>query len=89
MTYPSLTLPTLVSLVPKDIIAEIDACDEISYKVDYDKKKYDIIVISFDTSSSKQAYIHSKEFKKEVHILLWEDIIPLLYLKKQQNIVIL
>ncbi len=48
----------------KDIIAEIDACDEISYKVDYDKKKYDIIVISFDTSSSKQAYIHSKEFKK-------------------------
>lgn len=64
MTYPSLTLPTLVSLVPKDIIAEIDACDEISYKVDYDKKKYDIIVISFDPSSSKQAYIHSKEFKK-------------------------
>lgn len=34
MTYPSLTLPTLVSLVPKDISAEIDVCDEISYKVD-------------------------------------------------------
>lgn len=64
MTYPSLTLPTLVSLVPKDISAEIDVCDEISYKVDYNNKKYDIIVISFDTSSSKQAYIHSKEFKK-------------------------
>ncbi len=64
MTYPSLTLPTLVSLVPKNIEAEIDACDEISYKVDYDKKKYDIVVISFDTSSSRQAYIHSDEFTK-------------------------
>lgn len=64
MTYPSLTLPTLVSLVPEDIEAEVDVCDEISQKVNYDKKRYDVVVISFDTSSSRQGYMHSKEFKK-------------------------
>lgn len=71
LSYPSLTLSTLVSLVPMDLGIEIDVCDEMSQKVDYDKKKYDVVAISFETSSSIQAYEHAKVFKQRgAYILL-------------------
>ena len=62
--YPSLTLPTLAALVPTDINATITLCDEMCQKVDYDKVHYDVVALSFDTASSKQAYKHVAEFKK-------------------------
>ncbi len=62
--YPSLTLPTLASLVPPEINAQITLCDELSQKVDYDKAHYDVVGLSFDTASSGQAYKHAREFKK-------------------------
>ncbi len=64
LSYPSLTLPTLASLVPQNIGANITLCDEMSQKVDYDKIKYDIVGLSFDTASSSHAYKHAQEFKK-------------------------
>ncbi len=70
LSYPSLTLPTLVSLVPGDLCIEIEVCDEMSQRVKYDRK-YDIVAISFDTSSSIQAYTHAKVFRERgAHILL-------------------
>ncbi len=69
--YPSLTLPTLASLVPTDIGANITLCDEMCQKVDYDSVKYDVVGLSFDTASCKQAYKHAEEFKKRgAYILL-------------------
>lgn len=64
LSYPSLTLPTLVSLVPEELCASVDVCDEIVQKVQYDRKQYDVVAITFDTSSSSQAYLHSREFRK-------------------------
>jgi radical SAM superfamily enzyme YgiQ (UPF0313 family) len=63
LSYPSLTLPTLVSLVPEELDIEVDTCNEMSQKVRYDKKRYDIVAISFDTSSCMQAYEHALHFK--------------------------
>lgn len=74
LSYPSLTLSTLVSLVPTDLGIEIDVCDEMSQKVDYDKKKYDVVAISFETSSSIQAYEHAKAFKQRGAYILLGDI---------------
>ena len=71
LSYPSLTLPTLVSLVPEDIGACVDVCDEISQKVSYDKKRYDVVVVSFDTSSSYQAYEHAARFKERGAYILF------------------
>ncbi len=62
--YPSLTLPTLAALLPAHLNAKITLCDELTEKVDYDKIKYDIVALSFDTASSAQAYKHAAEFKK-------------------------
>lgn len=71
LTYPSLTLPTLVSLVPGDVNARVDVCDEISQQVSYDGKRYDVVAISFDTSSSSQAYAHAVRFRQRgSHVLL-------------------
>lgn len=46
LTYPSLTLPTLVSLVTEDADAHVGVCDEISQRVSYDKKRYGVVAIS-------------------------------------------
>lgn len=71
LSYPSLTLPTLISLVPEDIGAEIDVYDEISQRVRYDRKQYDVVAITFDTSSSIHAYEHAAEFKKRGAYILF------------------
>lgn len=71
LSYPSLTLPTLVSLVPEDLNIEVDTCDEMSQRVNYDKKKYDVVAISFETSSSIQAYNHGNAFKERGAYILY------------------
>lgn len=64
LSYPSLTLAAIYPLIPKDVFEQIDVVDENSQYVNYDKVKYDIVMISFDTSSSFSAYKHAEEFKK-------------------------
>ena len=64
LSYPSLTLAAIYPLIPQDIFEQIDVVDENSQRVDYDKEKYDVVMISFETSSSFTAYKHSDEFRK-------------------------
>lgn len=64
LSYPSLTLAVIYSLVPEGAFERIDVVDENSQKVSYDKERYDLVMISFDTSSSITAYKHCAEFKK-------------------------
>ncbi len=63
-SYSSLTLAVIYSLIPNGVFEKIDLIDENSQKVDYDKDIYDVVMISFDTSSSLTAYKHCEEFRK-------------------------
>lgn len=63
-SYSSLTLAVIYSLIPNGVFEKIDLIDENSQKVDYDKDTYDVVMISFDTSSSLTAYKHCEEFRK-------------------------
>lgn len=64
LSYPSLTLAVIYSLIPGGAFERIDVVDENSQKVRYDREKYDLVMISFDTSSSITAYKHCAEFKR-------------------------
>ena len=64
LSYPSLTLAVIYSLIPQGVFSKIDVIDENSQKVNYDKEKYDLVMLSFETSSSATAYRHCAEFKK-------------------------
>lgn len=63
-SYPSLTLAAVYASIPKGVFEQIDVIDEHSQAVKYDKDKYDIVMLSFETSSSISAYKHCDEFKK-------------------------
>ncbi|MDO5558464.1 MAG: radical SAM protein [Oscillospiraceae bacterium] len=63
-SYPSLTLAAMYPLIPDEIFETIDVVDEKSSRVCYDKIKYDLVIISADTSSAITAYRHSEEFRK-------------------------
>ena len=64
LSYPSLTLAVIYSLIPEGIFEKIDIIDENSQRVDYDKEFYDLVLLSFETSSSLSAYKHCKQFKE-------------------------
>lgn len=64
LSYQSLTLAVIYSLIPEGVFEQIDVIDEISQKVHYDKQHYDIVLLSFDTASSISAYKHCDEFRK-------------------------
>lgn len=64
LSYPSLTLAVIYSLIPEGVFSKIDVVDENSQKVNYDKEQYDVVMLSFETSSSMTAYKHCAEFKK-------------------------
>lgn len=64
LSYPSLTLAVIYSLIPKGVFEKIDVIDENSQRVNYEKDKYDVVMISFETSSSITAYKHCDEFRK-------------------------
>ena len=87
--YPSLTLPTIYSLIPKNAFSKIDTIDENSQQVLYDKEKYDLVLLSFETSSCQTAYKHCREFKKEAPILPVAAIMQQLFQTKLQCTVIL
>lgn len=64
LSYPSLTLAVIYSLIPNEAFERIDVVDENSQRVVYDKEKYDLVMVSFDTSSSITAYKHCAEFRR-------------------------
>lgn len=64
LSYPSLTLAVIYSLIPKGTFERIDVVDENSQKVCYDADRYDLVMVSFDTSSSITAYKHCAEFRR-------------------------
>jgi len=69
LTYAPITLVTLAALVPETLNAGITVCDEMVQKIDFDAH-YDIVAISFVTSSAPRAYEIAKKFKaKGSHIV--------------------
>lgn len=64
LSYPSLTLAVLYSLIPNGIFDKIDVVDESSQRVNYDREQYDLVMISFETSSALSAYRHCKAFRE-------------------------
>ena len=63
IAYSSLTLAVLIALIPDGMFETIDVIDEYSQKVDYNAKKYELVLISFDTSSAVSAYRHCDAFR--------------------------
>lgn len=75
LSYAPLTLGSIAAIIENTNSSwNIEVWDEISKPVNYDKKHYDIVFISCTTPVAKRGYEIAKEFKKEIHILLWEDI---------------
>ena len=62
--YSSLTLASIYALIPEGMFECIDIVDEYSQRVDYDRKRYDLVMISSDTSAVHAAYRHSHAFHK-------------------------
>lgn len=62
-SYPSITLATVYALIPQGVFDEIDVLDEHSQRVNYDKKHYDLVMLSSETSSSGSAYKHADAFR--------------------------
>ena len=65
ISYAPLTLATLKALVPKDLGAEVDVCDEIAGDAKRCKKHYDIVAITFQTSAAVRAYEIAAHFKEK------------------------
>ena len=65
ISYAPLTLATLSALIPKEIECNVDVCDEIVSNLKYNKKHYDIVAITMQTSVALRAYELAKEFKKQ------------------------
>ena len=69
LSYAPLTLVTLAALVPPELNAEIDICDEMFQSFSYDKP-YDIVAISFVTPSAVRAYKIAEKFRgKGSHVV--------------------
>lgn len=64
ISYAPLTLATLKALIPKELEAETDVCDEIVGDVRRCKKQYDIVAITFQTSVAVRAYEIARHFKE-------------------------
>ena len=64
ISYSSLTLAVICSLIPRDMFEKTDVVDEYSQRLDYDRDRYDLVMISSDTSSVLSAYKHSHAFQK-------------------------
>lgn len=69
LTYAPLTLVALAAMIPTEFSAQIDVCDEMVQSFSYDTP-YDIVAISFVTSSAVRAYKIAKSFRnKGTHVV--------------------
>ena len=66
ISYAPLTLATLKALIPKELDAQVDVCDEMVENANkYLKRNYDLVAITLQTSSAKRSYFLAGEFKKK------------------------
>ena len=65
ISYAPLTLATLKALIPKNLEAQVDVCDEIACDVKRYRKHYDIVAITFQTSVALRAYEIAAYFKEK------------------------
>ncbi|MCL2079553.1 MAG: B12-binding domain-containing radical SAM protein [Oscillospiraceae bacterium] len=69
LTYAPLTLVALAAMIPPEFNAQVDVCDEMVQSFSYDTP-YDIVAISFVTSSAIRAYKIAKSFReKGAHVV--------------------
>jgi radical SAM superfamily enzyme YgiQ (UPF0313 family) len=61
--YAPLTLPTLISLIPEDIKAEVEVYDEGVEVIKKEKIQGDLIAISSITGASRRAYAYADYFR--------------------------
>jgi len=64
LTYAPLTLVALAAMVPPELNAHIDICDEMVQSFSFDTP-YDIVAISFVTSSAARAYKIAEKFRSK------------------------
>lgn len=70
LTYAPLTLVALAAMIPAELNAQVDICDEMAQSFSYDTR-YDIVAISFVTSSAVRAYRIAEKFRgKGAHIVM-------------------
>lgn len=68
LSYPSLTLPSLVPLIPAD--ADLTVVDEMTEAPDL-SGDYDVVLLSADTSSVNQAYGYADHFRaRGAHVVM-------------------
>ena len=65
ISYAPLTLATLKALIPRNLDAVVDVCDEIVSDAKRYKKQYDIVAITFQTSVADRAYDIAEYFKEK------------------------
>ena len=69
LTYAPLTLAALAAMVPAELNARIDICDEMVQSFSYDTA-YDVVAVSFVTSSAVRAYKIAEKFReKGAHVV--------------------
>ena len=64
IAYKPLTLPTLAALVPEELHAAVDVCDEMTDHPQRYKKHYDIVAFSIVSCESHRAYQLAEQFKQ-------------------------
>jgi len=64
LTYAPLTLTALAAMVPPELNAQIDICDEMVQSFSYETT-YDVVALSFVTSSAVRAYKIAKTFREK------------------------
>jgi radical SAM superfamily enzyme YgiQ (UPF0313 family) len=71
IAYKPLTIPTLAALVPPELDATVDVCDELSDKISKHDEHYDIVAISFISAESDRAYGFAEMFQSRgSHVVL-------------------
>ena len=69
LTYPPLTIPYLVALLPENIEIEYEICDENISPAKFDKK-YDVVAMSFMSVGANRAYMLADRYKQDGAYLL-------------------
>ena len=64
IAYKPLTLPTLAALVPPELNAQVDVCDEMTQNPWRYTHKYDVVAISFVSCESHRAYQLAARYRR-------------------------
>ena len=77
LSYPSMTLAVLYSLVPKGLFERVDTIDENSARVEYDRERYDLVMrreaLQTPAGEAILEILRSAAFKKEIRHFTGND----------------